>query len=101
MMHDAHTNTKGDSMSPYPQGPILFCFDGSDGSRHALGAAASLLTPRDAVVLSVWETVAIRLATGGLLPLAGVSYISDEGDLDAREEAAAQQAAEEGAKAAT
>jgi nucleotide-binding universal stress UspA family protein len=88
-------------MSPYPQGPILFCYDGSEGSRHAMRAAASLLAPRDAVVLSVWETVAIRLATGGLLPLAGMSYISDEGDLDAREQAAAQKAAEEGAAAAT
>ena len=33
--------------------------------------------------------------------MAGVSYISDEGELDAQEQAAAQQAAEEGAKAAT
>jgi nucleotide-binding universal stress UspA family protein len=88
-------------MSPYPEGPILFCFDGSDGSRHAMNAAASLLAPRDVVVLTVWESIATRLATGGLLPVAGVSYISDEGDLDAQEEAAAQQAAEQGAKAAT
>ena len=88
-------------MSPYPQGPILFCYDGSDGSRYAMRAAASLLAPRDAVVLSVWETVATRLATGGLLPIAGMSYISDEGELDAREQAAAQQVAEEGAAAAS
>ena len=84
-----------------PAGPVLFCFDGSDGSRLALAQAAALLAPREAVVLSVWETVAIRLATGGLLPISGMTYISDEGDLDAREQAAAQKAADEGAAAAT
>jgi hypothetical protein len=43
-------------------GPTLFCFDGSDGSRAALGAAARRLRPGPAVVLTVWETVALRMA---------------------------------------
>ena len=43
--------------------PILFCFDGSDGSRAAMKAAADLINrPTDAVVLTVWETIATRLA---------------------------------------
>ena len=43
-----------------PTGPVLFCFDGSEGSRGA-GAAADLIErPVDAVVLTVWETVAMR-----------------------------------------
>jgi hypothetical protein len=61
--------------------PVLFCFDGSAGSRAALAAAAGLLKPRDAVVLTVWETVALRLAAGGLYPGLGGSYVVDEGDL--------------------
>ena len=45
-------------------GPTLFCFDGSDGSRAALAAAADRLRPGPAVVLTVWETIALRVATG-------------------------------------
>jgi hypothetical protein len=47
-------------------GPVLFCFDGSDGSRGAMRAASRLIMrPADAIVLTVWETVATRLAIGG------------------------------------
>ena len=47
-------------------GPVLFCFDGSDGARGALRAAGKLITrPVDAVVLTAWETVATRLALAG------------------------------------
>jgi nucleotide-binding universal stress UspA family protein len=34
-------------------GPILLCYDGSDGARRAIGVAAGLLGPRVAVVLDV------------------------------------------------
>ena len=83
----------------HPSGPILFCSDGSDGSRGALATAAEMLAPRDAIVLTVWETVAMRLMTGALYTGLGGIYIADEGDLDAREEATARQAADEGARA--
>jgi nucleotide-binding universal stress UspA family protein len=36
-----------------PEGPILICYDGSEGARRAIETAASLLGPRDAVVLDV------------------------------------------------
>jgi nucleotide-binding universal stress UspA family protein len=81
-------------------GPVLFCFDGSVGSRAALETASELLAPRDAVVLTVWETVAMRLMAGGLNTGLGGSYIADEGDLDRREENTARQAADQGAHAA-
>lgn len=80
-------------------GPILFCSDGSDGSRQALAAAAELLAPRAAVVLTVWETVAIRLMSSGLYTGFGVGYVPDEGDLDEREQTAAQQVAEQSMRA--
>ncbi len=79
-------------------GPILFCSDGSDGSRQALAAAAELLVPRAAIVLTVWETVLMRLASSGLYTSG--SYIPDEGDLDEREQAAAREAAEQSTRAA-
>ena len=81
-------------------GPVLFCSDGSDGSRAALTTAAALLAPQAAVVLTVWETVAMRLMAGGLNFGLGGSYVFDEGDLDRHEEATARQAAEQGAQAA-
>jgi nucleotide-binding universal stress UspA family protein len=80
-------------------GPVLFCSDGSDGSRAALATAAALLAPADAVVLTVWETVAMRLMAGGLNIGLGGSYVTDEGDLDMREETTARQAADQGARA--
>ena len=76
-------------------GPVLFCFDGSDGSREALRAVADLITrPVDAVVLTVWETVATRLALAGAFA-AGTT--TGGADLDAEEESYARSVAEEGA----
>jgi nucleotide-binding universal stress UspA family protein len=35
--------------------PVLLCFDGSDGARHAITAAGALLGGGPAVVACVWE----------------------------------------------
>jgi nucleotide-binding universal stress UspA family protein len=75
-------------------GPTLFCFDGSDGSRAALAAAADRLKPGRAVVLTVWETIALRVAAGAF---SGGMTVANENDLDAREEQAAGAAAQDGA----
>ena len=82
-----------------PSGPVLFCFDGSEGSRDALRAAGDLINrPVEAVVLTVWETVETRLAlVGGF----AASFPVDGADMDAAEEASARSAAEEGAAQAT
>jgi nucleotide-binding universal stress UspA family protein len=81
-----------------PGGPVLFCFDGSEGSLSALKAAGNLIErPVDAVVLTVWETVATRLALSGAF-VAGVT--TGGADLDAQEEASARSVAEEGAQRA-
>jgi nucleotide-binding universal stress UspA family protein len=80
-------------------GPVLFCFDGSDGSRAAMRAAVDLVErPVEAVVLTVWETIATRLALAGSF-VAGDTTLS--GDVDAREETYAKSVAEEGALRAT
>ena len=77
-------------------GPVLFCFDGSEASARALSDGAALLTPRAAVVLTVWETAATQLATSGF----AFGYIPDEGPLDSQEEGAARDAARRGAMTA-
>jgi nucleotide-binding universal stress UspA family protein len=81
-----------------PEGPVLFCFDGSDGSRAALRAAGRLIErPADAVVLTVWETIETRLAlTGGF----ATGFAMDDADLDAQEESSARSVAEDGARRA-
>lgn len=74
--------------------PVLFCFDGSDGSRAAMKAAADLVSrPADAVVLTVWETVATRLSLSG----AFAAGSTGGSDLNAEEESFARSIAEEGA----
>jgi nucleotide-binding universal stress UspA family protein len=79
-------------------GPILFCFDGSDGSRGAMRAAVDLIErPADAVVLTVWESVATRLALAGAFT---VGSTTGGADLDAEEETFAKSVAQEGATAA-
>jgi len=80
---------------PNPDGPVLFCFDGSEGSRSAMRAAGELINrPVDAVVLTVWETIETQLALAGGFAT-GISF--DGADLDAEEEASARSVAEEGA----
>ena len=39
--------------------PVLLCFDGSDDAAHAIAKAGELLGPCRAVVLTVWEPVAV------------------------------------------
>ncbi len=80
------------------KGPVLFCYDGSEGSRAALSAAAELLEPSaEVVVLTVWEPLAARLALGGAF---AVGALSNEGELDEQEESFAKAAAQEGAQRA-
>src|SRR3984957_4660432 len=69
-------------------GPVLFCFDGSDGSREAMRAAADLIDrPVEAVVLTVWETVATRLTLAGAF---AAGNTTGDADLDVAEESYAK-----------
>jgi nucleotide-binding universal stress UspA family protein len=76
--------------------PVLFCYDGSDGSKTALTAAVELIKPGDAVVLVVWMPASIQLARAGSFLVA----VPNEGEIDEQEEAAARKIAEEGAAGA-
>jgi nucleotide-binding universal stress UspA family protein len=75
--------------------PVLFCYDGSEGSKTALAAAAELIKPADAVVLVVWMPAAIQLARAGSFAVA----VPAESEIDEQEAAAAQRIAEEGVAA--
>jgi nucleotide-binding universal stress UspA family protein len=76
--------------------PVLFCYDGSDGSKTALSAAVELIKPADAVVLVVWMPAAVQLARAGSFLIA----VPNEGEIDEQEEAIAKTIAEEGAAGA-
>ena len=76
--------------------PVLFCYDGSDGSKTALAAAVELIKPADAVVLVVWMPASIQLARAGSFIIA----VPNEGEIDEQEAARAQELAEEGAAGA-
>ena len=73
--------------------PVLFCYDGSDGSKMALTAAGELVKPAEAVVLVVWKSAAVQLAEAGSFLVA----IPNEGEIDEKEAALARQIAVEGA----
>ncbi|HEX4865183.1 MAG TPA: universal stress protein [Acidimicrobiales bacterium] len=77
-------------------GPVLFCYDGSEGSRSALREAGDLIArPADGYVVTVWQPAYVRLAMAGTF---GPAVLSDEADADEKEAAYAQNVAEEGAK---
>jgi len=76
--------------------PVLFCYDGSDGSKTALAAAVELIKPADAVVLVVWTPAAVQLAQAGSFLVA----VPNEGEIDEEEAGIARQLAEEGAAGA-
>jgi nucleotide-binding universal stress UspA family protein len=76
--------------------PVLFCYDGSEGSKTALTAVIDLIKPADAVVLAVWTPAEVQLARAGSFVVA----IPNEGEVDEREAATARRIAEEGAASA-
>ncbi len=77
--------------------PVLFCYDGSDGARSALGAAGELIThPADAVVLTVWTPAVVSLVRAGSF----LTAVPNEGEIDDQEAALATRIAEEGAAGA-
>ncbi len=76
--------------------PVLFCYDGSDGSKMALAAAVELIKPAAAVVLVVWTPAAVQLARAGSFLVA----VPNEGEIDEQEAGIARQLAEEGAAGA-
>jgi nucleotide-binding universal stress UspA family protein len=80
-------------------GPILVCYDGSDGSRNALRSVGPVLGSKDMVVLTVWEPLAVRLISSGGFAAVGLDN-EEERSVDVQEEAAARTAAEEGARGA-
>jgi len=62
--------------------PVLFCYDGSEGSKAAMSVAIELVMhPADAVVLVVWTPIALQLARGGSL----LAAVPNEGQLDEEE----------------
>ena len=77
--------------------PVLFCYDGSEGSKTALAAATEVIKPADAVVLVVWMSAAVQLARAGSFVVA----VPNEGEIDEQEAATALQIAEEGAAGAS
>ena len=76
--------------------PVLFCYDGSDCSKTALGAAGELIKPGDAVVLVVWMPAMLQLSRAGSFVVA----VPNEGEIDEQEAATARKIAEEGAAGA-
>jgi nucleotide-binding universal stress UspA family protein len=79
-------------------GPVLFCYDGSQGSRAAMAAAAELVAhPAPAVVLTIWQSAAALLARAGGF---GGTYLSNEEQIDEEQAQLAREAAEEGAQRA-
>jgi nucleotide-binding universal stress UspA family protein len=75
--------------------PVLVAYDGSNEADRCLDAAEELLADRPVIVLTVWQTVQVRLAESGGF---GVVARADDDRFDAAERAAAAAAAERAAE---
>ena len=78
-------------------GPLLICFDGSEGARHALQRAAEAFRGGPAIVVSAWEPIeAVRVVAPGLAGLVagGVKAVNEQAEQQA------EKLAEEGARLA-
>jgi nucleotide-binding universal stress UspA family protein len=84
-------------------GPILLCFDGSEDAAAAIAEASRVLSPGEAVVLTVWEPIAVwepyDPATILSAPLSRL--VSNALDLDEITERLAQERAAKGVELAT
>jgi nucleotide-binding universal stress UspA family protein len=77
-------------------GPVLFCYDGSDGSRGAMVSARELVVhPAPVVVLTIWQPASALLAQAG-----GWGYLSNETQVDGDQAQLARAAADEGVERA-
>ena len=57
-------------MTTAANGPILICYDGSEGAQRAIETATDLFPGRKAIVLHVWSPVALIASTyGGMVSL--------------------------------
>ena len=75
-------------------GPVLICYDGSDSARAALDTAADLFVGEDAIVACFWQPFA---ATAKRFSVNILELVQNAESINEREEALAQQIAEEGA----
>lgn len=65
-------------------GPILICYDGSDGAQRAIDAASGLLGPRRAVVLDVGPLLTAAESLAVLSPVAPAAAFEELNEDDAR-----------------
>jgi nucleotide-binding universal stress UspA family protein len=74
-------------------GPLLICFDGSDGARAAVEAASSLFAGHDALVACYWQPFGSTKRLGIDL----LEFVQDPASINEREEQLAREVAEQGA----
>jgi nucleotide-binding universal stress UspA family protein len=75
-------------------GPLLVCYDGSDGAKAALEAAAAAFAPGRAVVACYWQPFA---SSGKRFGVDIRELVQDADDINRREATLAATLAEEGA----
>jgi nucleotide-binding universal stress UspA family protein len=79
------------------EGPLLICFDGSDGAREALEAAARAFHGREAVVACYWQPFA---SENGRFRRHLLEMVQDANSINEQEQQLAREIAEEGAELA-
>jgi nucleotide-binding universal stress UspA family protein len=78
-----------DEEAPMTDAPILICYDGTDGARHAIDVAAGLFGARRAIVLDVGEVLTQAESYAALGPVVPGEAFEDLNLQSASERAAA------------
>ena len=64
---------------------VLLCYDGSEDAKHAVAQAATVLGPREALVLTVWQDARAIPGYAWAAPMAGVEDLLRAAENAARE----------------
>lgn len=64
--------------------PVLYCYDGSAGSKHALSVASKLLAGEPAVVTSIWKSAIGALVAVPYAPLSSAAIEETDAEIRKR-----------------
>jgi nucleotide-binding universal stress UspA family protein len=72
-----------ENIGPMTQAPILICYDGSEGAKRAIDAAATLLGPRRAIVVDIGPMLTAEESLAVLAPVWPAEVFTEQNTGDA------------------
>jgi hypothetical protein len=78
-----HAAVRYDNIGHMIEAPILICYDGSEGAKRAIDAAAALLGPRRAIVVDIGPVLTAEESVAVLAPVSPAVAFEEQNTEDA------------------